>query len=61
MTQINIEPRPRRSALPYVLGLLLVAVIALAVWFFLVRDGATAEPFDSVAPPPAATDTSSGI
>lgn len=39
MAQINIEPRPRRSVLPFVIGLLLVAAIAVGVVYFMGRDG----------------------
>jgi hypothetical protein len=64
MSEIRIEPKPRRSALPFVLGLLLVVAIAVAVWYFMERSRSP-EPGDAqvapmTAPPPARVDTSSG-
>jgi hypothetical protein len=61
MSEIKIEPKPRRSPLPYILGLLLVVAIAVAVWFIMERreaDGTEAAPATA---PPAAVDTTSGI
>ena len=65
MSEIRIEPKPRRSALPYLLGLLLVAAIAVAVWFLMERNGAPdvgdaeAAPMTApiTAPPPTTADT----
>jgi hypothetical protein len=37
MAEINIEPRPRRSAIPFLLGMLIVAAIAVGVWYFMGR------------------------
>jgi hypothetical protein len=37
MAEINIEPRPRRSALPFLIGMLIVAAIAVGVWYFMGR------------------------
>lgn len=39
MAEINIEPRPRRSALPFLIGMLIVAAIAVGVWYFMGRGG----------------------
>jgi hypothetical protein len=61
MTEINIEPKPRQNALPYVIGLLLVAVIAFAVWFFMERRAPAANDAFDPAAPPAAVDTGSGL
>lgn len=58
MSEIRIEPKPRRSPLPYILGLLLVVAIAVAVWFFMERRDVGGAP--ATAAPPAA-DTASGI
>lgn len=66
MSEIRVEPKPRRSVLPYVLGLLLVVAIAVAVWYFMERSESS-QPGDAqvapmTAPPPATrSDTSSGI
>jgi len=65
MSEIRIEPKPRRSALPLVLGLLFVVVIAAGVWYFMQRRDAPAPGDAQVAPmtappPPARMDTSSG-
>ena len=60
MAQITIEPRPRRHALPFVLGLLLLAVIAFAVWYFMQRSAG--DDAELLAPPPAVSgDTAGGL
>ena len=64
MSEIKIEPKPRRSALPYVLGLLLVVAIAVAVWYFMSRSEAGNAGDAQAAPmtaPPAATVDTGGI
>jgi hypothetical protein len=53
MAQINIEPRRRRSALPFLIGMLLVAAIAVGVWYFMGRDRLRSD--DGAATSPAVT------
>jgi hypothetical protein len=60
MAEIKIEPRPRRSALPFLIGMLLVAAIAVGVWYFLGRGAGMAEGVDPVAPPAATTPGTTG-
>jgi hypothetical protein len=55
MAEIRIEPRPRRSAVPFLIGMLLVAAIAVGVWYFMARDAGTADAPYGATPAPAAT------
>lgn len=56
MAQINIEPRPKRGLLPYILAVIVIAAVAAAVYVYLNRGGMRGVE-DRTAPPAAVGDT----
>jgi hypothetical protein len=50
MTEIKLEHRPKRSMLPVILAILIVAALAVVVYFYLDRGGLADDPGAPVQP-----------